>query len=225
MIALRQIFAILHKDLLLEVRDKQVMTAMLVFALVVVVVFHFFFESGAEQHALIIPGMLWVVIIFSGNLCFNRSFGREQENGRTQGLIVCPVDKSTIYVAKLIVNLCFMLMMECLLLPLMVLLFDLRLGPFLYPLLLVIFLGTLGFTAVGTLFSAISANTKSSEVMLPILLFPVSVPVMLAATKSTAALFQGRDWDGILAWLKLLSGFDLLFLVVCFLLYDYVLED
>jgi heme exporter protein B len=222
---LAQISTILKKDLVLEMRDKQVITAILVFALVIVVVFEFIFEPGADQIAGIVPGVIWVVIVFSGTLCFNRSFSREQESGKLQGLILCPIDKSYIYVAKLAANIAYLLIMEAIVLPVMTVLFDLQLLHIIGPLALVLFLGTAGFAAIGTLFAAISCHSKSSEVMLPILLFPVSVPIVLSASKSTAALLRGQEINTILSWLKILIGFDIVFIVVCFLLYEYVLEE
>jgi heme exporter protein B len=222
---INSIFTILHKDLLLELRDKQVIVSMLVFALIVVVVFNFMFDPGTDYIRLILPGLLWVVIIFAGSLGFARSFAREQENGRMHGLVLCPIEKSYIYIAKLLGNILFLLIVEMITLPILVVLYDISFSSSWLPLAAVLFLGTVGFASVGTLFSAISANMRSSEVMLPILLFPVVVPVILTATKSTSALLQGGDFQQIWGWLRLLLGFDIIFLVICFLLYDYVLEE
>jgi heme exporter protein B len=198
---------------------------MLVFALIVVVIFNFMFDPGSENIRIILPGLLWIVIIFAGNLGFARSFAREQENGKMQGLILCPIDKSYIYIAKLTGNVIYLLIVEMISIPIMIVLYDVSFTAVWSPLMAVLFLGTVGFASVGTLFSAISANTRSSEVMLPILLFPVAVPVILTATKSTYALLNGGGFQEIAGWLKLLIGFDIIFLVLCFLLYGYVLEE
>ncbi|MBN1997062.1 heme exporter protein CcmB [candidate division KSB1 bacterium] len=222
---LSQIFAIIRKDLLMELRDKQVISSMLVFSLIVVVIFNFVFEPGDSQTKLTIPGVLWVLIIFAGNLGLARSFGREREQGGIQGLILCPIDKSYIYIAKVIVNIFFMMLVEAITLPIFWVLFDMSPDINFPALLLVLFLGTTGFAAVGTIFSAISAHTKSSEVMLPILLFPVSVPVVLAASKSTAKILAGSSLGEISGWIKMLIGFDAVFLIACFLLYEYVFEE
>ncbi len=222
---LAQIIAILRKDLLLELRSKEVVTSMLVFALTVVVIFNFVFEPGSAQIKTTAPGILWVAFTFASVLGLSRAFAREQEQGMMQGLLLCPVDRSLIYVAKVIGNVLFISMVELVTFPIMIVLFDLSVGKVFFPLLLVLFLGTLGFAGVGTLFSTISANTKSREVMLPILLFPVSVPVILASIKSTAYLLSGREFAEVWSWLRLLIGFDVIFLVICFLLYEYVLEE
>ena len=198
---------------------------MLVFALTVVVIFNFVFEPGSAQIKTTAPGILWVAFTFASVLGLSRAFAREQEQGMMQGLLLCPVDRSLIYVAKVIGNVLFISMVELVTFPIMIVLFDLSVGKVFFPLLLVLFLGTLGFAGVGTLFSTISANTKSREVMLPILLFPVSVPVILASIKSTAYLLSGREFAEVWSWLRLLIGFDVIFLVICFLLYEYVLEE
>ena len=198
--------------------------SMLVFSLIVIAVFNFVFDPGSEQMQKIAPGILWVVIIFAGNLGLSRSFSREYENGRMQGLLLCPIDRSLIFVTKVIGNILFMSAVQIVTVPVMVVLFDTTIGSA-GPLVLILFLGTLGFAAVGTLFSAISANTRSREVMLPILMFPVAIPVILAATKSTTALLNGDAEAQIWSWMKILIAFDIIFTVACYLLYEYVLEE
>jgi heme exporter protein B len=220
-----QILAILRKDLLLELRSKEVITSMLVFALTVVVIFNFVFDPGSTQMQATAPGILWVAFTFAGVLGLSRAFAREQEQGMMQGLLLCPIDRSLIYIAKVIGNVLFISVVELVTLPIMIVLFDLSVGKILPSLLLVLFLGTLGFAGVGTLFSTISANTKSREVMLPILLFPVSVPVILTSIKSTSYLLSGREFSAVWSWLRILMGFDVIFLVICFLLYEYVVEE
>ena len=225
MSAFGQIGAILRKDILLELRSKEILSSMLVFSLIVVVIFNFIFDPGSEQIKLMAPGILWVAITFAGNLGLSRSFAREMEQGMLQGLLLCPVDRSNIFIAKLMGNVIFIALVQIIILPIIMVLFDLNLTGTWHWLLLIMLLGTLGFTGVGTVFATISANTKAREVMLPILLFPVSVPVILAATKSTAYLLAGRDFSQIISWIKLLIGFDIIFLVLCYLLYEYVLEE
>jgi heme exporter protein B len=223
--SLRQIWAILHKDLLLELRSKEIITSMLVFALIVIAVFNFIFDPGSELIRTTAPGILWVAIIFASNLGLSRSFSREHENAMMQGILLCPIDRSLIYIAKVIGNVIFISIVQLVSLPIMVVLFDLKIGNALLPLLLVLFLGTLGFAGIGTIFSTMSANTKSREVMLPILLFPVAIPIILAATKSTSYLLAGRDFAEVWSWMRILIGFDIVFLVICFILYEFVLEE
>ena len=225
MSGLSQILAIVHKDVLLELRSKEIITSMLVFSLIVIAVFNFIFDPGSEQIRTTAPGILWVAIIFASNLGLSRSFAREHENAMMQGLLLCPVDRSLIYIAKVIGNVLFITIVQIVAVPIMIVLFDLDVSGILAPLILILFLGTIGFAGLGTIFSTISANTKSREVMLPILLFPVSIPIILAATKSTSYLFSGKPFSETLSWLRILVGFDIIFLVICYLLYEYVLEE
>lgn len=223
--ALKQVATIIHKDLVTEMRSKDIVISMLVFSLIVVAVFNFIFDPGSAQMKSTAPGILWVAIIFSGNLGLSRSFAREHENAMMQGLLMCPIDHSLIFVAKVIGNLIFISIVEAISVPIMIVLFDLSIGAEFWTLALILLLGTIGFAGVGTLFSTISANTKSREVMLPILLFPVSIPVILSAVKSTTYLLNNTNSDKIFSWIKILIAFDVIFTVVCFLLYEYVLEE
>ncbi len=225
MLALTQLYTILHKDLLQELRSKEIVTTMLVFSLTVVVIFNFVFDPGSAEMRATAPGILWVAFVFASNLGLSRSFAREQENSMMHGLLLCPVDRSLLFTAKVIGNILFITLVEIVTLPVMVIFFDLEVGR-LWPLLLaILLLGTAGFATVGTIFSAISANTRSREVMLPIMLFPVTVPIILAAIKSTSYLLAGRELADIWPWLRLLIGFDVLYFLVCFLLYEYVVEE
>lgn len=225
MLALTQLYTILHKDLLQELRSKEIVITMLVFSLTVVVIFNFVFDPGSAEMRATAPGILWVAFVFASNLGLSRSFAREQENSMMHGLLLCPVDRSLLFTAKVIGNILFITLVEIVTLPVMVIFFDLEVGR-LWPLLLaILLLGTAGFATVGTIFSAISANTRSREVMLPIMLFPVTVPIILAAIKSTSYLLAGRELADIWPWLRLLIGFDVLYFFVCFLLYEYVVEE
>jgi heme exporter protein B len=221
----KQVVTIIHKDLVTEMRSKDIIISMLVFSLIVVAVFNFIFDPGSEQIKTTAPGILWVAIIFAGNLGLSRSFAREHENAMMQGLLLCPIDRSLIFVAKLIGNIIFISIVEMISVPIMIVLFDLSIGPVFWQLVLILLLGTIGFASVGTLFSTISANTKSREVMLPILLFPVSIPIILAAAKSTTYLLNNSNIENVWSWVRILIAFDLIFTVVCFLLYEYVLEE
>jgi len=219
-----QIWTIIRKDVLVELRSKDIIISMLVFGLIVLAVFNFVFEPGSSALRQTVPGILWVAILFAGNLGLHRSSVREFENAMIQGVLLCPIDRSYIYIAKVTSNVIFMIGMEIIILPVMVVFFDLTVSDLL-PFLGVLFLGTLGFAGVGSLFSTMSAQTKSREIMLPVLLFPICVPIILAATKSTAVLLDSQNTQDIGMWIRLLIGFDAIFLVVCFLLFDYVLEE
>jgi len=222
---LQPIYSILFKDLLLEWRNKDILISMLVFSLTVVVIFNFVFDPGSLEMQTTVPGILWVAFVFAGQLGLSRSFAREQESGRMHGLLLCPVDRSLLFTAKMLGNLLFILLVQVVTLPVMTVLFDLRFHQQLPRLLLVLGLGAWGLATVGTLFSAIAANTRSREVMLPILLFPVIVPIILASIKSTSYLLSGRNVQDIAPWVRLLIAFDVIYFVVCYLLYEYVVEE
>lgn len=223
--SLLQIATIVRKDVLIELRSKEILVSMVVFALIVVAIFNFIFDPGSETIRTTAPGVLWVAIIFAGNLGLSRSFAREHENAKMRGLLLCPIDRSFIFIAKMVGNIIFMLVVEAVSIPIMVVLFDINISAIFGRLVLILFLGTLGFAGVGTLFSTISANTKSREVMLPILLFPVSIPIILAATKSTSYLLSDMNTQYVWSWIKILIAFDVIFVVLSFLLYEYILED
>jgi heme exporter protein B len=222
---LRQVAAIAWKDVLSEVRTKEMLSSMLIFCLLVIVIFNIAFDPGSEYLEEVVPGILWVAFTFAGTLGLNRSMITEQENGCLQGLLLCPIDYSAIYAGKLAGNMLFMLLVEAVMLPLVAVLYNVNLLPALGKLAVIIGLSTLGFAAVGTLLSAMAVNTRTREVLLPVLLFPIVVPVVIAAVKSTARTLQGESWSQIALWLKLLASFDVIFLVVCFLTFEYVVGE
>ncbi len=167
--------------------------------------------------------MLWVTFTFAGMLGLNRSFILEKDKGCLEGLLLAPVDRSAIYFGKMLGNLIFMSVVEAIVLPIFWVLFN---PPLFSPaLVLVIVLGTLGFAGVGTLFSAIAVHTRAREVMLPILLFPIVVPLMIAAVKITGGLLDGQPLSEMRNWLNLLVGFDIIFLTVSYMTFDYVVEE
>ena len=219
----RSVWAIVRKDVRAELRTKDIFSSMFVFALLSVIIFDFAFELRVPSMAMVTPGILWVAITFAGTLGLNRSFVIEQDKGSLAGLLLAPVDRSAIYFGKMFGNLLFMLVMELMLLPLVTILFN-------QPLLrwqhvLVLLLGTYGFAAVGTVFSAMAVNTRAREVLLPILLFPVVVPVLLAGVKMTGALLDGETLADVSNWLRLILIYDIGFTVVAFLTFGYVVEE
>ena len=221
---LHKVWAIVVKDVLMELRTKEMVSSMFIFALLVIVIFNFAFDPGMSYINDVAPGILWVAFTFAGILGLNRSFVQEQENDCLQGIMLTPIDRGAIYLGKFLGNVLFMVLIELFTLPLFVLFFNLDIWEHLPILVLVIILSTIGFAAVGTLFSAMSVNTRTREVMLPILLFPVVVPVIIAAVKATGKILGGKGMDDIISWVKLLTGFDIIFLVVCFLTFEYVVE-
>ena len=220
---LRKVLAIVHKDIIAELRTKEMLSSMFVFALLVIVIFNFAFELRVANVKQVAPGVLWVTFTFAGMLGLNRSFILEKDKGCLEGLLLAPVDRSAIYFGKMLGNLIFMSVVAAIVLPIFWVLFN---PPLFSPaLILVIVLGTLGFAGVGTLFSAIAVHTRAREVMLPILLFPIVVPLMIAAVKITGGLLDGRPLSEMRNWLNLLVGFDIIFLTVSYMTFDYVVEE
>ena len=221
----KTILTITWKDVLSEFRSRETLSSMLIFCLIVVVIFNFMFEPGSTLVQEMIPGILWVAITFAGILGLNRSFIYEVDQGCLLGLLLCPVEYYVIYLGKMLGNFLFMLLMEIIIIPLLVVLFNLDISSIILPLGLVVLLGTLGFAAVGTLLSAISVNTRAREILLPVLLFPVAIPILLASVKATGQLINGADLSGAMSWIKILTGFDIIFLILSSLLFEFVVED
>jgi len=222
---LRTVSIIVWKDVLAEFRTKELFSSMLLFAVLVVVIFSFTFEPGSRAAIESAPGILWVAFTFAGVLGLHRAFSREVENGCLHGLMLTPIDRGLIFVGKMIGNVIFIILVELFTLPLFGVLFNVPLLSGIDRLAVIFLLATIGFAAVGTLFSAIAINTRTREIMLPILLFPVEVPVILAAVNATAAVLNGKAWAAISGWLKILLAFDLIFVLVCYVTFEYVLEE
>lgn len=219
----KAVSAIVWKDIRAELRTKDIFSSMMVFALLAVIVFNFAFELRVPAMKMVAPGIVWVAISFAGTLGLNRAFVIEQDKGSLAGLLLAPVDRSAIYFGKMLGNLVFMLIVEVILLPLVMVFFNLPLltGPHL----LVLLLGTYGFAAVGTVFSAIAVNTRAREVMLPILLFPVLIPVLVAGVKMTGGLLDGEPLSSLGNWLQLVAIYNVAFTVVAYLTFGYVVEE
>jgi heme exporter protein B len=222
---LGQLRTLIWKDLLVEARGRETVLAGAVFALLVLVIFNFAFDLRVENVAAVAPGILWVTITFVGVLSLGRAFARERDRRTLDGLLLAPVDRSALYLAKVLTSIASMLVVEVVALPVFVGLFNLSVD---LPLLvLALVLGTIGLAGVGTLFAAIAAHTRAREVLLPLLLFPIQVPVILATVKSTGAAIRvpGLDPPEVGQWLGLLVAFDALFLGLSVLLFDYAIEE
>lgn len=220
-----QIMAILWKDLLSEFRTKEMVISMLVFSLMVTVIFNFSFTPGSEFIQEAAAGILWMTFIFASLLGMNRAFVYEVDKGCLQGLMLAPVDRVVIYISKFLVNFIFITLVELIVLPLFSIFFKLSILHVLPELLMVVGLGTLGLTIVGTLFSAISVNTKTREVMLPILHFPVSIPIIISAVQATSAVLQEQEWSVIWGWTRIILVFDVIFFIVAFFTFEYIIEE
>jgi heme exporter protein B len=220
---LRAVGAVVWKDLTVEWHSREVLSAMLVFGLLVILIFNFALELSVSVRETVTSGVLWVTFAFAGTLGLNRSMATEKDRGCLDGLLLAPVDRSAIYFGKVISNLIFMLIVEAIVLPVYSILYNQRL--FSPGLLLVFFLGSLGFVVVGTLLATMAVHSRTREILLPILLFPVVIPVLLAAVKSSNGFLQGLDFSEILAPLNLLIVYDLIFIAVGFMVFDFIVEE
>ncbi len=217
---LRKVRAIFMKEIRAELRAKEVFSTMIIFGLLAALIFGMAFDLRVPNSRMVVPGILWVIILFAGVLGLNRSFGSEVDRGTLAGLLMVPVDRSAIYFGKLAANLVFMLLMEVLLLPVLLILFDISLF---HPLVLSgLALGTLGYAGVGTLFAALTANSRARETMLPILLLPVVLPVFTAGTALTAGVLDGQISSSLWRWIGILALYDLLFIVIAYLVFDLI---
>jgi heme exporter protein B len=219
---LRKVLIIAAKDVLAELRTRETLGGMFVFALLVILIFNFAFDLRVDNVREVVPGALWVTFTFAGMLGLNRSFSLEKEQGSLEGLLLAPVDRSAVYLGKACANAAFMLVVEVIMLPVSTVLFNVSL--FSLPLLAVMLLGTIGFAGVGTLFSAVSVNTRAREVMLPLLLFPISIPVVIAAVKLTASIVDPTTVEDPAVWWQMLIVFDVIFVAVSSLVFEYTVE-
>jgi heme exporter protein B len=212
------------KDLLIERRSKETLNALLFFSLALLFIFQFALGPDRERLAAVLPGLLWLGFILSGVLGLGRAFLVERENDCWEALLLAPGDKSAIYVGKLLGSLLLMAVVETLVLALFVVFFDVDLGPALPGLILVIGLGTVGIAAVGTLLAAMTAQVRARELLFPVLLLPVLVPVLLGTVKATEALLLREPLGAVAHWLKLLAAADVVYLAVGILTFDVILE-
>ena len=220
----RRALVVAWKDLLVERRSKETVNALLFFSLLLLFVFQFALGPDRERLAGVLPGVLWLGFILSALLALGRTFLLEREHDCWEGLLLAPGDKSAIYLGKLGANLALMAGVETLVLALFVIFFDIDLTRALPGLVLVVALGTIGLGAVGTLFAAMTAHVRAREVLFPVLLLPVQIPVLLATVKATEALLLGEPLAAVAHWVKLLAAADVIYVVVGLLTFDAVLE-
>ena len=209
----------------MEWRNRETLGSMCVFGILVVFLFNFAFESGGEESLRLLPGLLWIAFAFAGVLCFNRSFAVERENACLEGMAVAPVDPGLIYLGKMLANLLFLGIAECVIVFAAGLWYNFSFVPSLKWFTLITFLGTMGYVAVGTTFGAVAANTHMREVMLPVLQFPVAIPVFIAGIQATTGALKGDPPSEYASWVKLEGGIAVIFTVLSYLLFEYVLEE
>lgn len=216
---------IAQKDLYSELKTKQVLVTMLVFSLLVILVFSFAFDPTNQTTKAVIPGALWVIIVFSGILGLNRSFLSEQKNDTMQSLLISPMSAASIYLGKLMANFTMIAIVQLVAIPFLFLLFDFKFIGSLPYFIFVLFIGSFGFISIGTFLASLAANSKSSEMLLPLLLFPVTSPILIGAVQATRIILTNMEkLPDAIAWIQLIAAYDVIFFVLCFLLIEYVLE-
>jgi heme exporter protein B len=222
---LKALWAIVWKDLAAEIRSRELLSSMLIFALLVVIIFNFALDLDPKTRTSpnITAGVLWVTFTFAGTLGLNRSMAQEKDRGCLDGLLLAPVDRSAIYFGKVIGNLVFMLVVEAVMIPVYSILYNVNL--FNPGLILVVLLGSIGYVSVGTLLASMAVQTRTRDVLLPLLLFPVVLPVIIGAVKASSAFLQGLEMSEIWPWLNLLVVFDVIFTAIAFMTFDYVVEE
>lgn len=219
----RAVFAIVWKDIQAEYRSLELVSAMLVFSLLVIIIFNYALDLDIKTRQTVTAGVLWATFAFAGTLGLNRSMSVEKDRGCLDGLLLAPVDRSAIYFGKAISNLAFMMTVEAIVLPVYTVLYGINL--FKPGLLLVILLGSIGYVGVGTLLATMSVQTRTRDILLSILLFPVVIPVLLPAIIASNGFLAGLDLADFLFSIGLLVAYDIIFIAVSFMVYDSVVEE
>jgi heme exporter protein B len=222
-LTLDQIATIVRKDILLELRTREAITAMLVFAVMAIVMFNFALRLRVDTFRPLTPGVLWVTLVFAGTLGLSRSMSAEQINQCIDGLLLAPCDRSVIFAGKAITNVIFTLLVAALILPLMAILFDEALmQPGVWA---VATLGVIGYAGAGTLIATMAASTRAREVFLPILLFPIALPLLVAAVIATAGYLDRLPPAEFTAWIGVQAAFIVIFWTAGMLLFEYLVES
>jgi len=221
---LKPLTAIVFKDIVIEMRSKESISSMLMFGILVLVIFMFAFEGSGLDKSLIGAGELWVAYSFAAILGLNRSLAMELDNDCLQGLLLAPIGRGALYLGKVASNFTFMIIAEFIVLPVFFILNNLSFDQRFLAIAGISILGTLGIAAVGTILSTISANTRMKEVMLPILQIPLTVPVVIAAAEATSQVLN-KETPEISAWLTILAGFSIVYLVISYLVFEFAVEE
>lgn len=215
------------KDLLMEFRTKQMLNSMVIFSLLVIVIFNYSFGNILFdiEMADIAPGILWIAFTFAGMLGLSRSFASEKEDGCLDALRLCPFDPSAIYLGKVVSNLVIMCIIEAIIIPLFIVLFDYTDIRGLSGLAGIVVLGTIGFILVGTLFSALTVSVRTREILLPVILFPIIIPLIMSAVMATQYVLSTGDLTAASTEVRLLIIYDMVLFIASNLVFEYVIED
>lgn len=222
---LKPALSIVQKDLRMEFRSKESIMAMWIFSLLIFVIFNFTFEVSRLVMLEIAPGLLWVAFIFSGMFGLNHSFAVERENGNLRSMALMPVSGGAIYLGKFLSVTIIMLLFEVLIFPIFIIFYDLQLTMTLFLLIPVILAGTIGFTSLGTILSAVSVHTRNQQILLSLLLWPLVSPIIIWSVNLTSMVLAGEIMANFLPLLVRVVAFDVIFFTISFMLFDYILED
>ena len=211
------------KDLVLELKSKDVIISIVSFALLALVIFNFAFGSSSQLASLIAPGAIWVSITFAGVIGLNRLFVIEHDQGSIVGLLLTPVSRDSIYFGKMLSMFVFLTISEIILLPIYAILFNTSITHPIF--LLIVVLGTIGFASLGTLFSAMAVNTRSREIMLPVMFLPIVMPILIGSVVASANILDGGGWSDAARGIHIIIVFDVLSLVVSPLLFEHIMQE
>lgn len=221
----RRALAVARKDLLAEGRARANVASVVVFAVVALLLFGFALGPDPQALARAGSGVVWLAIFFSGILVFNRSYQVELEGGALDALLTYPGSRRAIFAGKLLANLTLVLLVEVVVVPVAAVLFNVPLFRPFPGLAAVLLLGTLGFVTLGTFYAAMSSRVRAREVLLPLLLFPMLVPLLLGAVQGTSAFLEGDPMGHGRAWLQFLLAFDLIFLAAALWAFEHVMSE
>jgi len=225
MILLRQTLLLLWKDLLIELRRRDSLLTMFFFGTLLLFVFHFAFDLPPDKVAELAPALLWLAFLFTGTLGLAQLFQAERDHHCLDALLLAPLDRGALFLAKTGFNFILMFVVELVVIPLFWILFNLSGWNLLPRLFLVTLLGTVGFCVLGTITAAITLRARARELLLPLVLFPLMIPVILATIRCMESLMRTGDLAEATGWLRLLIGFDVIFLTLGVLLFDSVIES
>lgn len=220
---LQTVSAIVRKDLRAELRSRELVSSMALFALLSILIFSFALELDREARESAISGVLWVTVIYASTIGLNRSMAMEREQANLDGILIAPVDRTAIFVGKLVGNFIFTAVVGCILLPVMTILYNKSLLS--VDVFSILLLGTLGFSTVGTLLATMTVQTRARESLLPIAMLPITLPMMLAAVRATTGILSATPQEDGVTWLQILVVLDMVYLAASFLLFEFVIEE
>lgn len=222
---LKSAFAILRKDVLMELKKWEILTSMVLFSLLAVVLFHLSLGKSIENSPSVAGGVLWITFVFAGVLGLNKSFQGEKENRSIDALLLAPVGVESVYLGKAAANFLFLIVSECATVFFFAVFFRLDNFQIWFRVAPLIAINTLGICSVGTILAGMAVSTKHREVLLPVLLYPLIVPLVISGAKGTEVLLRGKMLAEISGWLKISAAFDIIYIVVPLLIFEHVLKE